>query len=94
MPSEVFRKGLNLKHVVADELARDYHSEFVEAIRANDFIYRDGRASIHLAEEFGFCYGVDRAVDYAYQTRKKFPDRTVYLTGEIIHNPHVNARLR
>jgi 4-hydroxy-3-methylbut-2-enyl diphosphate reductase len=94
LPSEVFRKGLNLKHVVADELARDYHSDLVETIRGNDFIYRDGRASIHLAEEFGFCYGVDRAVDYAYQTRKKFPDRTVYLTGEIIHNPHVNARLR
>ena len=79
---------------MADELARDYHSDLVETIRGNDFIYRDGRASIHLAEEFGFCYGVDRAVDYAYQTRKKFPDRTVYLTGEIIHNPHVNARLR
>jgi 4-hydroxy-3-methylbut-2-enyl diphosphate reductase len=37
---------------------------------------------------------VDRAVDYAYQTRKRFPDRTVYLTGEIIHNPHVNAQIR
>ena len=94
MPAEIFRKGLDLKHVVADELARDYHSNLVETIRGNDFIYREGRVSIHLAKEFGFCYGVDRAVDYAYQARKKFPDRTVYLTGEIIHNPHVNARLR
>jgi len=49
---------------------------------------------VHLAREFGFCYGVDRAVDYAYQTRERFPDRTVYLTGEIIHNPHVNDKLR
>src|SRR6185436_4500424 len=44
--------------------------------------------------EFGFCYGVERAVDYAYQARKKFPDRTIYLAGEIIHNPHVNSKLQ
>jgi 4-hydroxy-3-methylbut-2-enyl diphosphate reductase len=50
--------------------------------------------TIHLAREFGFCYGVDRAVDYAYQARKRFPDRPVVLTGEIIHNPHVNDQLR
>ena len=49
---------------------------------------------MHLAREFGFCYGVDRAVDYAYQTRKRFPDRTLFLTGEIIHNPHVNDQIR
>jgi 4-hydroxy-3-methylbut-2-enyl diphosphate reductase len=49
---------------------------------------------VHLAREFGFCYGVDRAVDYAYQTHERFPDRPVYLTGEIIHNPHVNDKLR
>jgi len=94
LSAEVFRKGLDLKHVVAGDLARDYNSDLVETIRRNDFTYQDGRVSVHLAKEFGFCYGVERAVDYAYQTRKKFPDRTVYLTGEIIHNPQVNARLR
>ena len=87
MSAEVFRKGLDLQHVVAGDLARDYHSDLVETIRLNDFTYQDGRVSVHLAKEFGFCYGVERAVDYAYQTRKKFPERTVYLTGEIIHNP-------
>ncbi len=56
--------------------------------------YRAGRLTIHLAREFGFCYGVDRAVDYAYQTRQRFPDQRVFLTGEIIHNPHVNEKLR
>ena len=94
MSGQVFRKGLDLKHVVAGDLARDYHSQLIEDIRANNFQHRAGRTTIHLAQEFGFCYGVDRAVDYAYQTRKKFPDRNVFLTGEIIHNPHVNTRLR
>ena len=94
MAAPIFRKGLDLKHAVAGELARDYHSQFLDRIRESDFIYRTGRLTTHLAREFGFCYGVDRAVDYAYQTRRKFPDRTVFLTGEIIHNPHVNDRLR
>ena len=90
----IFRKGLNLKHVVADALAEDYHSQFVDQIKAAGFRYTKARLVVHLAKEFGFCYGVDRAVDYAYQTREKFPDRRVLLTGEIIHNPQVNHRLR
>jgi len=52
------------------------------------------QVELRLAVEFGFCYGVDRAVEYAYETMEKFPDRRVTLIGEIIHNPHVNARLR
>src|SRR5512142_2607675 len=94
MPSLIFRKGLDLKHAVAGILADSYHSALVDEIKANDFTYRAGRLTVHLAREFGFCYGVDRAVDYAYQTRKRFPDRRVFLTGEIIHNPHVNGQLR
>jgi 4-hydroxy-3-methylbut-2-en-1-yl diphosphate reductase len=49
---------------------------------------------LRIADEFGFCYGVDRAVDYAFQTREKFPDRRVYITGDMIHNPSMNDRLR
>ena len=92
--SLVFRKGLDLKAAVAAELNQNYHSDLVQQIKADDFQYKSGRLTIHLAREFGFCYGVDRAVDYAYQTRERFPDRRVFLTGEIIHNPHVNDRLR
>jgi 4-hydroxy-3-methylbut-2-en-1-yl diphosphate reductase len=92
--SLVFRKGLDLKAAVAAELNQNYHSDLVQQIKAENFQYRSGRLTIHLAREFGFCYGVDRAVDYAYQTRERFPDRRVFLTGEIIHNPHVNDRLR
>jgi 4-hydroxy-3-methylbut-2-enyl diphosphate reductase len=94
VPPLIFRKGLDLKHEVAQVLADRYHSELVAEIKANDFVYRSGRLTVHLAREFGFCYGVDRAVDYAYQTRRRFPDRHVFLTGEIIHNPHVNDQLR
>src|SRR5437773_4119642 len=94
MPSLIFRKGLDLKNAVAGMLAENYHSAIVDRIKADAFTYRTGRLTIYLAREFGFCYGVDRAVDYAYQTRERFPDRTVYLTGEIIHNPHVNDKLR
>ncbi len=83
-----------MKEAVAGELAAAYHSAIVDRVRASDFKYQAGRLTIHLAREFGFCYGVDRAVDYAYQARRRFPARNVFLTGEIIHNPHVNDRLR
>ena len=73
---------------------RTITATIVDQIKADDFTFRAGRLTVHLAREFGFCYGVDRAVDYAYQTRERFPDRAVFLTGEIIHNPHVNEKLR
>lgn len=94
MPALVFRKGLDLKHEVAGVLAESYHSALVDQIKAQDYQFQSGRLTVHLAREFGFCYGVDRAVDYAYQARKRFPDQRVFLTGEIIHNPHVNDQLR
>ena len=94
MPSLIFKKGLDLKREVAEQLAANYHSELVASIKAHDYRYQQGRLTVHLAREFGFCYGVDRAVDYAYQARLKFPSQRVFLTGEIIHNPHVNDRLR
>ena len=92
--ARVFRKGLALGREVAGALSADYHSTLVDRIRAADYQWAVGRVRILLAREFGFCYGVDRAVDYAYQTRKRFPDQSIYLTGEIIHNPQVNDRLR
>jgi 4-hydroxy-3-methylbut-2-enyl diphosphate reductase len=90
----IFRKGLDMKEAVAGELAAAYDSALVDDVRANGYRFESGRLTVHLAREFGFCYGVDRAVDYAYQARRRFPGRRVFLTGEIIHNPHVNDRLR
>ncbi|HTI39548.1 MAG TPA: 4-hydroxy-3-methylbut-2-enyl diphosphate reductase [Vicinamibacterales bacterium] len=90
----IFRKGLDMKAAVAGELAAAYHSALVDEVRAGNYRHDKGRLTVHLAREFGFCYGVDRAVDYAYQAVARFPGRNVFLTGEIIHNPHVNDRLR
>jgi 4-hydroxy-3-methylbut-2-enyl diphosphate reductase len=90
----IFRKGLDMKEAVAGELAAAYHSALVDEVRALNYRHEKGRLTIHLAREFGFCYGVERAVDYAYQAVARFPGRNVFLTGEIIHNPHVNDRLR
>jgi 4-hydroxy-3-methylbut-2-en-1-yl diphosphate reductase len=94
MESTYFRRGFGLKTEIEGQLAADYHSTVVEALRANQYRLTVGPLTFRLAREFGFCYGVDRAVDYAYETRIKFPDRRLYLVGEIIHNPHVNQKLR
>ena len=88
-----FRKGLGLKAEVLPVLERSYKSGAVEALKALGYTAAAGGIRITLAREFGFCYGVDRAVEYAYETRHRFPDRRVYLSGEIIHNPDVNRRL-
>jgi 4-hydroxy-3-methylbut-2-en-1-yl diphosphate reductase len=93
MESTYFRRGFGLKAEIEGRLTADYHSAVVEALRANRYRLDVGPLTFRLAREFGFCYGVDRAVDYAYETRAKFPDRLVYLVGEIIHNPHVNQKL-
>lgn len=94
VPFTYFRKGFGLKAEVGPELATDYTGRLVDLLRERDYSLSAGDITVRLAKEFGFCYGVERAVDYAYQARKKFPDRTIYLAGEIIHNPHVNSNLR
>jgi 4-hydroxy-3-methylbut-2-enyl diphosphate reductase len=93
MESTYFRRGFGLKAEIEGQLTTDYHSTVVEALRAREHRLVVGPLTFLLAREFGFCYGVDRAVDYAYETRLKFPDRRLHLVGEIIHNPHVNRKL-
>jgi len=91
--STYFRKGFGLKGEVEETLAADYDGSLVDLLRSRDHTLTIGDVTVRLAREFGFCYGVERAVEYAYQTRRKFPDRRIRLVGEIIHNPHVNRRL-
>jgi 4-hydroxy-3-methylbut-2-en-1-yl diphosphate reductase len=98
MEQTYFRRGFGLKKRIQPLIRSEYHSALVERIRAHGYRLAwgegDARVTVRLAEEFGFCYGVDRAVEYAYETRAQFPDRRLFLLGEIIHNPHVNRRLR
>lgn len=89
-----FQKGFGLKSEVGPVLARTYQSAIVERLKASGYEANAGGIHVKLAKEFGFCYGVDRAVDYAYQARRQFPDKRVYLSGEIIHNPDVNRRIQ
>src|ERR1700722_2434061 len=93
-PTTYYRKGFGLKAEVEDTLAADYSGRLVDLLRSRDYTLSAGGVTVRLAREFGFCYGVERAVEYAYQTRTKFPERRIFLAGEIIHNPHVNAKLR
>jgi 4-hydroxy-3-methylbut-2-en-1-yl diphosphate reductase len=89
-----FRKGFGLKGAIEGALTADYHSRVVDVIRASGYALEVGDLTFRLAGEFGFCYGVDRAVEYAYETRTKFPGKRTFLVGEIIHNPHVNQKLQ
>jgi 4-hydroxy-3-methylbut-2-en-1-yl diphosphate reductase len=93
-PTGIYRHGFGLKSAVQDDISQDYRCDVVDFLRASDFsVQFDDRFEIHLAKEFGFCYGVDKAIDYAYQTRRMFPGKRIFLTTEIIHNPRVNRRL-
>src|SRR5918995_406171 len=94
MEKTYFRKGFGLKSEIAGRLSADYHSALVESLKRNGYSLELGPLTFRLAREFGFCYGVDRAVEYAYEARTKFPERRLFLVGEIIHNPHVNEKLQ
>lgn len=93
MEQTYFRKGFGLKREIEGDLAKDYHSGLVDRIREGGHSLEVDELTFRLAKEFGFCYGVDRAVEYAYESRTKFPDKRIHLVGEIIHNPHVNEKL-
>ena len=90
----LYRKGLGLKEQVQEPLRKDYKGLIVDFAREHDFHLVAGELAFRIAKEFGFCYGVDRAVEYAYEARTRFPDKIIYITGEIIHNPFVNRRLQ
>ncbi len=79
---------------VQAQVLSHYRSDLVEHIRANGYVLSAGDLTIKLAKQFGFCYGVERAIDLAYAARKVFPGQPIYILGEIIHNPEVNDQIR
>jgi len=93
------QKKINLRRpdvmeAVQAQVLSHYRSELVDLIRARGHRLSAGGLTIKLAKEFGFCYGVERAIDLAYAARKVFPDQPIYIIGEIIHNPEVNDQIR
>ncbi|MBE9166474.1 4-hydroxy-3-methylbut-2-enyl diphosphate reductase [Pleurocapsales cyanobacterium LEGE 06147] len=88
------RKGFGHEAEVAGVLNTEYQSSLIQTIRNNNYRLERGEVTIRLAEAFGFCWGVERAVAMAYETRQHFPTQRIWITNEIIHNPSVNQRLR
>jgi len=78
---------------VQAQVEHHYHSSLVERVRATGSVLVSGNTTLRLAKQFGFCYGVERAIDLAYAARKVFPEARLFLIGEIIHNPEVNAQI-
>ncbi len=88
-----FQKGFGLKSQVQEPISVDYTSTIIDRFRERGYTLVVGDLTIHLAKEFGFCYGVERTVQYAYETLMRFPEKRIFITDEIIHNPFVNERL-
>jgi 4-hydroxy-3-methylbut-2-enyl diphosphate reductase len=88
------RKGFGHEAEVATQLQSEYQSNLIKEIRENNYRLQRGDVTIRLAEAFGFCWGVERAVAMAYETRQHFPTERIWMTNEIIHNPSVNQRLQ
>src|SRR6266850_6874008 len=92
-PQKINLRRPDIMEAVQAQVLSHYRSELVERIRANGGVLAAGDLTIKLAKEFGFCYGVERAIDLAYAARKVFPDQPLYILGEIIHNPEVNDQI-
>jgi 4-hydroxy-3-methylbut-2-enyl diphosphate reductase len=93
-PQKINLRRPDVMEAVQAQVLSHYRSELVDRIRARGHVLSAGGLTIKLAKEFGFCYGVERAIDLAYAARKVFPNQPIYILGEIIHNPEVNDQLR
>ncbi|WP_144864973.1 4-hydroxy-3-methylbut-2-enyl diphosphate reductase [Hyella patelloides] len=88
------RRGFGHEAEISGVLDTEYQSDLIQTIRNNNYTLTRGDVTIRLAEAFGFCWGVERAVAMAYETRQHFPTEKIWITNEIIHNPSVNQRLQ
>ena len=62
----------------------------IAQMRKNGNVWQFRDITIRLAEAYGYCWGVERAVQMAYEARRQYPNQRVHVTNEIIHNPAVN----
>ena len=88
------RRGFGHTNEAMDVMNEEYQSDLIREIRDKNYVLKRGNVTIHLAQSFGFCWGVERAVSMAYEARQQFPQHHIWITGEIIHNPSVNQRLK
>ena len=93
-PARVNLRTPDVMAAVQAQVETHYRSEIVDRLRANGGTLTVGETTVMLAKQFGFCYGVERAIDLAYAARKVFADRDLFILGEIIHNPEVNEQIR
>ncbi|MFM7817875.1 MAG: 4-hydroxy-3-methylbut-2-enyl diphosphate reductase, partial [Verrucomicrobiota bacterium] len=94
-PKKINLRRPDVMEAVSAQVVAHYRSELVERIRAQGGLLSHAGLTVKLAKEFGFCYGVERAIDLAYAARNVFPDPArIFLLGEIIHNPEVNDQIR
>ena len=96
-PVKTSRVNLRTPDVMAAVQAQvesHYRSDIVDRLRVEGGTLTRGGVTIKLAKQFGFCYGVERAIDLAYAAAKVFTDQRLFILGEIIHNPEVNDQIR
>ena len=87
-------QGFGEKEQIAAQMGDEYQSDLIQTIRDQGYTYTQGDVTIKLAKDFGFCWGVERAIAMAYEARQHFPSQRIWITNEIIHNPGVNERLQ
>lgn len=72
----------------------NYEASDITQIRETGGVWDIGGLRFHFPEHFGFCYGVDKAIDMVFETCERFKGERIYLTDQLIHNPYINGKLK
>nr|AUZ98422.1 4-hydroxy-3-methylbut-2-enyl diphosphate reductase [Trachyspermum ammi] len=88
------RKGFGRKDETLEDIKKEYYSDIIQTLKANGYEYTWGNVTIKLAESYGFCWGVERAIQITYEAKKQFPEEKIWITNEIIHNPTVSKQFK
>lgn len=92
---QFYRNGFKeVRKDVEETMGEQFQSNLVDELKDNKFVIEKDGVRVHLASDFGFCWGVERSIALAYEAVKHFPDRKVHITNELIHNPEVNDNLQ